>query len=254
MFSRRKLESNWDRYQASEKVECDDDTPTVRGTDFDVLLAAAGDSFSQFRFSEEKDWAMDSFAINEITASLLDLPALADLLQQLPLHQRLDLEPELFQTLTLEDPPTSTFASKQEAARVPAAGRSVPASRAPSAPFQSLSIEPRAPAAKTAAPADPGAAGPSPPAERRDVRGDDDELLDQLLSLGQQVSAATGSQTVVSTAEQSVPVPEEAREDVVKEVEKKDEEEEEAKDELAAPPRKEVTEEELEDWLDSMIS
>lgn len=42
MFSRRKLESNWDRYQDSEKVECDDDTPTVRGTDFDVLLAAAG--------------------------------------------------------------------------------------------------------------------------------------------------------------------------------------------------------------------
>lgn len=43
MFSRRKLESNWDRYQDSEKVECDDDTPTVRGTDFDVLLAAAGE-------------------------------------------------------------------------------------------------------------------------------------------------------------------------------------------------------------------
>lgn len=42
MFSRRKLQSNWDRYQDSEKVECDDDTPTVRGTDFDVLLAAAG--------------------------------------------------------------------------------------------------------------------------------------------------------------------------------------------------------------------
>lgn len=33
----------------------------------------------------------------QITASLLDLPALADLLQQLPLHQRLDLEPELLQ-------------------------------------------------------------------------------------------------------------------------------------------------------------
>lgn len=46
-----------------------------------------------------------------------------------------------------------------------------------------------------------------------------------------------------------------AREDV-KEAEKKDEEEEEeVKDELAAPPRKkEVTEEELEDWLDSIIS
>ncbi|XP_075893573.1 cell death regulator Aven [Nelusetta ayraudi] len=245
MFSRRKLESNWDRYQDSEKVECDDDTPTVRGTDFDVLLAAAGDSFSQFRFSEEKDWGMDSFAINEITASLLDLPALADLLQKLPLHQRLDLEPELFQ-----DPPTSAVTSKQEAARVPATEHSVPAFKAPSAPFQSLSIEPRAPAAKNPAPARSGAAGP----ELGDVCGDDDELLDQLLGLGQRVSAATGSQTV-GTAEQGVPVPGEAREDV-KEAEKKDEEEEEeVKDELAAPPRKkEVTEEELEDWLDSMIS
>lgn len=42
MFSRRKLESNWDRYEDSEKVECEDDMPTCRGTDFDVLLAAAG--------------------------------------------------------------------------------------------------------------------------------------------------------------------------------------------------------------------
>lgn len=42
MFSRRKLQSNWDRYEDSEKVECEDDMPTCRGTDFDVLLAAAG--------------------------------------------------------------------------------------------------------------------------------------------------------------------------------------------------------------------
>lgn len=42
MFSRRKLESNWDRYEDVEKVECEDDMPTCRGTDFDVLLAAAG--------------------------------------------------------------------------------------------------------------------------------------------------------------------------------------------------------------------
>lgn len=42
MFSRRKLKSNWDRYEDSEKVECEDDMPTCRGTDFDVLLAAAG--------------------------------------------------------------------------------------------------------------------------------------------------------------------------------------------------------------------
>lgn len=42
MFSRRKLESNWDRYEDSEKLESEDDMPTCRGMDFDVLLAAAG--------------------------------------------------------------------------------------------------------------------------------------------------------------------------------------------------------------------
>lgn len=43
--------------------------------------------------------------------------------------------------------------------------------------------------------------------------------------------------------------------EVPQEVEKNDERvEEEGGEKRAAPPRKEVTEEELEDWLDSMIS
>lgn len=252
MFSRRKLESNWDRYQDLEKLERDDDVPTCRGMDFDVLLAAAGDSFSQFRFTEEKAWGMNSSAINETTASMLDLPALADLLQQLPLHQRLDLEPELFQPLVVEDSPTSTFTPKQEVARVPL-------HQAPSASFKSLAMEPRTSKAKASVPAaEPRAAssvpGPLLPVDCDDGREDDaDELLDQLLSLGQQVSAHYRSQTI-SAAHQGVSVPRGACSDmkeVPKEVVKKDEDKEE---EEATPPRKEVTEEELEDWLDSMIS
>lgn len=42
VFSRRKLESNWDRYEESEKQEPDDGTPAKRGTDYHVLLGSAG--------------------------------------------------------------------------------------------------------------------------------------------------------------------------------------------------------------------
>ncbi|KAG7283036.1 hypothetical protein CRUP_012929 [Coryphaenoides rupestris] len=98
VFSRRKLQSNWDRYLESEREEpTPDDTPTVRGTDYHVLLESAGDSFTQFRFSEEKDWEMDSVASSQMAAVRLDLVALAQCLQALPLHQRLNLEAELVQ-------------------------------------------------------------------------------------------------------------------------------------------------------------
>ncbi|KAA8583020.1 hypothetical protein FQN60_015566 [Etheostoma spectabile] len=42
VFSRRKLESNWDRYEVSERPEPDEDMPTQRGTDYHVLLGSAG--------------------------------------------------------------------------------------------------------------------------------------------------------------------------------------------------------------------
>ncbi|KAG8011405.1 hypothetical protein GBF38_006183 [Nibea albiflora] len=41
VFSRRKLESNWDRYKESEKEEPGDDAPTHRGADYHVLLESA---------------------------------------------------------------------------------------------------------------------------------------------------------------------------------------------------------------------
>lgn len=47
MFSRRKLESNWDRYEVSERQEPDDDTPTQRGTDYHILLESAGKLWSR---------------------------------------------------------------------------------------------------------------------------------------------------------------------------------------------------------------
>lgn len=37
------MESNWDRYEESEKQEPDDGMPTRRGTDYHVLLESAGE-------------------------------------------------------------------------------------------------------------------------------------------------------------------------------------------------------------------
>lgn len=52
VYSRRSLGSNWDRYEESEKAEPADDSPTQRGSDFQVLLESAGELFrSLFGFA-----------------------------------------------------------------------------------------------------------------------------------------------------------------------------------------------------------
>ncbi|XP_068564518.1 cell death regulator Aven [Cebidichthys violaceus] len=238
VFSRRKLGSNWERYEASEREEPDDDTPAQRGTDYHVLLEAAGDSFTQFRFSEEKDWEMDSSSASQMSAVFVDLPALAQILQQVPLHQRLNLEAELLQVLTpLELPRATTFTP-------------------PSAALRTVSTDQRVPVAtKPAASSDPPVS--SSAAESPVVDDDDgDEELDQLLGLQEPVWDVSGSQSV---SEESA-VPKKACEQV-KEVKPVliEEKMDEVKEKDVTPPksasvRQEMTEEDLEDWLDSMIS
>ncbi|XP_041830972.1 cell death regulator Aven isoform X2 [Melanotaenia boesemani] len=231
VFSRRKLESNWDRYAESELLDQDDDTPTQRGTDYHVLLESAGDSFTQFRFSEEKDWEMDPFTASQMSAVFLDLPALAHSLQQVPLHQRLNLEAELVQVSTPAELPVVTLTPKQE---VPQASKFTPSSTAFRNPGTNQKI--------------PIAAEP--------LVDDGDEELDQLLSLQKPDSDDAGMQPISGADEESA-ASERACEDVApKTVEEKTEE---VKDKDVAPlksaaVREEMTEEDLEDWLDSMIS
>ncbi|XP_058018118.1 cell death regulator Aven isoform X2 [Ahaetulla prasina] len=59
-YSRRKLVSNWHRYEESEKETQNGSGESQRGTDFSVLLSSAGDSFTQFRFAEEKEWISEN--------------------------------------------------------------------------------------------------------------------------------------------------------------------------------------------------
>ncbi|KAM3918662.1 cell death regulator Aven isoform 2-T2 [Leptodactylus fuscus] len=103
-FSRRKILSNWDRYEATEK----ETEPEVlqRGTDYSVLLSSAGDSFTQFRFSDEKDWAAENLSSKQDSSVYLDSQSLVRALQNLPLHLRLNVEADLVQEeLPQELPP-----------------------------------------------------------------------------------------------------------------------------------------------------
>uniref|UniRef100_A0A3P9B4Q3 Apoptosis, caspase activation inhibitor n=1 Tax=Maylandia zebra TaxID=106582 RepID=A0A3P9B4Q3_9CICH len=225
VFSRRKLESNWDRYEESERPEPDDDTPTQRGTDFHVLLASAGDSFTHFRFAEEKEWEMDQLDIRIV----LDLPALTQILQEVPLHQKLDLEPELIQaSVTPVELPSMTLAPKQE---VPKMSKFTP----PSTASKSLSISQKVPV--DANPVGGSGSQLSSSAAATETLVDDaDEELDNLLNLQKPVSGDVGNE----------PVSEEKMMEVMKD--------KDIAPPQSAPSKQEMTEEDLEDWLDSMIS
>ncbi|KAG7508751.1 hypothetical protein JOB18_023382 [Solea senegalensis] len=233
-FSRRKLESNWDRYQESERQEPDDDMPTRRGTDYHVLLESA-DSFTQFRFVEEKDWEMDSFTAAQMSTVVVDLPALAQTLQQVPLHQRLNLEAELLQVLTPVDLPTVIPAPKHDTSKAP----SVPPA---STPIKGLGISSRVTEVSTNKTLNSNSQVSSKVAEL--PADDGDEELDLLLSLDKPPVSVTHEDTGDACEN-------------VKEV--TTEEKMEVKEKDVTPPKsvegkKDMTEEDLEDWLDSMIS
>ncbi|XP_039874245.1 cell death regulator Aven isoform X2 [Simochromis diagramma] len=232
VFSRRKLESNWDRYEESERPEPDDDTPTQRGTDFHVLLASAGDSFTHFRFAEEKEWEMDQLDISQMAGIVLDLPALTQILQEVPLHQKLDLEPELIQVSAPVELPSMTPAPKQE---VPKMSKFTP----PSTASKSLSISQKVPV--DANPVGGSGSQLSSSAAATETLVDDaDEELDNLLNLQKPASEC-----------------EEVKDVTAKPIENKMIEVEKDKDiapPQSAPSKQEMTEEDLEDWLDSMIS
>ncbi|XP_035278140.1 cell death regulator Aven [Anguilla anguilla] len=248
-FSRRKLESNWDRYEAEEKEKLQEEGPTQRGTDYHALLGSAGDSFTQFRLSEEKDWEADSLSSNQVSAMLVDLQALAQSLQQLPLHVRLNLEVEHIQAATPVELPTVTPKPKQDANlnglfRPPPAQQGLSGSLGVSCPVRPVLGTAGGTAVPSKAPV--ASCGTStPPADELD------QELDVLLTL--QTSGPDQSQPTpapedemklpdTSTSQEGEPeaVPPEA-------------EAEAAKPEAEAK-RQEVVEDDLEDWLDSMIS
>ncbi|KAJ8393524.1 hypothetical protein AAFF_G00059970 [Aldrovandia affinis] len=253
-FSRRKLESNWDRYEAEEKEKKQDEGPTQRGAEYHTLLGSAGDSFTQFRLAEERDWEVDSLAIDKM---LVDLNALTKTFQALPLYLRLNLEAELAQEKTPVELPTVTRKPKRDSNpigqfRPPPAEQGLSGGLGISCPVKPVlgtasetTVDSEIPAVScgTAKPPD----------------GELDQDLDLLLNLQ---TAVPDPAQPVQTPEEDVGLPdasmppEEEPEAIAPEAEPEPEPEVEVEAEAVRPEAAgpKVMEDDLEDWLDSMIS
>ncbi|XP_046567098.1 cell death regulator Aven-like [Haliotis rubra] len=93
-FSRRQIVSNWDKYDLPDHGE---ETASSRGEDFSKLLSSAGDAFAQFRFKDERDWeGGPSPAVDNSQIVSLDCPSLATAIDCIPLYKRLGVDKESF--------------------------------------------------------------------------------------------------------------------------------------------------------------
>uniref|UniRef100_A0A8C5QXD4 Apoptosis and caspase activation inhibitor n=1 Tax=Leptobrachium leishanense TaxID=445787 RepID=A0A8C5QXD4_9ANUR len=83
------------------------------------LICFLGDSFTQFRFAEEKEWEAENPCNKQGTAAFLDSKALAKALQELPLYLRLNVEAESIQEdLPQELPQLKPYSVSSQAAAI----------------------------------------------------------------------------------------------------------------------------------------
>ncbi|ELK05576.1 Cell death regulator Aven [Pteropus alecto] len=254
-YSKRKIVSNWDRYQDTEKEVDNESGESQRGTDFSVLLSSAGDSFSQFRFAEEKEWDGEASCPKQNSAFYVNCESLVQALQELPLSLRLNVAAELVQTaLPLELPqvkPKRNDEGKGLGMQLKGAlglgGKgsvSELKSAAAGCPLYLGKDSPRP---------GPSTGSQKPTAPLQSAADHLEEELDLLLNLDAPVKA--GANILPDQTPQDL---ESQKDEEVAQEEKvlaKPAVTEEKNMESEQPSTsKNVTEEELEDWLDSMIS
>ncbi|XP_053330596.1 cell death regulator Aven [Spea bombifrons] len=229
-FSRRKILSNWDRYEQADKEP--ESKVLQRGTDYSVLLSSAGDSFTQFRLADEREWEAENPCNKQVLAVFLDSRALLKTLQELPLYIRLNVDGDLVQEEVPQEVPQlkvkNSSSSAPTIASQVAKGASVGSTQEESLPL------------------------PNPGKDHRTTTTQDptlsalDEDLEFLLGLEAPLTAEASSQPTVGAERekndlQATPEgPGIALMEVVGSV--------------AEEKQTEMTEEDLEDWLDSMIS
>ncbi|KAM4829862.1 cell death regulator Aven [Thomomys bottae] len=240
-YSKRKVISNWDRYQDTEEEINTESGESQRGTDFSVLLSSAGDSFSQFRFAEEKEWEGDASCPKQNSALYVDSESLVRALQELPLSLRLNIAAELIQaTVPSELPQVKPKRNDDVKGTGMQLRGSISELRAPAASC------PRS-LGKDGPTRGPSKGPPSPASLLQPAVGPLEEELDLLLNLDSPVKGHTppGRTSQDLKLEKGEAAPQERDPPAA--------EDKNTESEQPAPPKK-VTEEELEDWLDSMIS
>ncbi|NXI65743.1 AVEN regulator, partial [Anseranas semipalmata] len=251
-YSRRKIFSNWSRYEDAEKEGQSECGESQRGTDFSVLLSSAGDSFTQFRFAEEKDWDTESIYCKQLSALSVDCQSLAQALQELSLHLRLNVAAELVQASTPAELPQmkskitedckrrellfrQSLAQNETVLVSHPVGDSVPSS------------EPGSKHGPVATTAEPFQRAHLQPKQETDHL---DEELDLLLNLDAPIDSVSGALFYNTSTEKDLK--RESKENVPLKLDVP--EEKSTAPQQQQSTSKTVTEEELEDWLDSMIS
>ncbi|NXR14909.1 AVEN regulator, partial [Semnornis frantzii] len=218
---------------------------------------SAGDFSAQFRFADEKEWARESLCHQQLSALSVDCQSLVQALQELPLHLRLNVPAELVQASTPAELPQMKSEVTEGSKR-----RELPFRRPPAPSETALvshsstdSVAPSEPGSKNgprASAAEPFQRGHPPPKQATDHL---DEELDFLLTLAAPVDpekvpvSGTVSNTTSSGKDlKDLGTERKAKEPAVPE------EKSVASQQQQKASSKPISEEELEDWLDSMIS
>ncbi|NXP22534.1 AVEN regulator, partial [Scytalopus superciliaris] len=255
-YSRRKILSNWSRYEDAEKEGQSECGESQRGTDFSVLLSSAGDSFTQFRFADEKEWDKESICHKQFSALSVDCQSLVHALQELPLHLRLNVAPDLVQASTPVELPQMKSKVFEDGRRREQLFRQSPA--------QSKTVSVSRPVGNSVAPSEPGSKNVSTANAREPFQSDHplskqetdhlDEELDLLLNLEAPVS--TGNRPMSDALSYNIPTEKDLKTNCKENDPLKVHmpEEKSTSSQQGQSTAKDVTEEELEDWLDSMIS
>uniref|UniRef100_A0A8C9BUA7 Apoptosis and caspase activation inhibitor n=2 Tax=Phocoena sinus TaxID=42100 RepID=A0A8C9BUA7_PHOSS len=254
-YSKRKIVSNWDRYQDTEKEVDNESGESQRGKDFSVLLSSAGDSFSQFRFAEEKEWDSEASCPKQNSAFYVDCESLVRALQELPLSLRLNVAAELVQTaLPLELPQVQPKRNNDgKGLGMQLKGPFGPGGKGSISELKSAAAGCPMYLGKDSLGPGPSKGSQNPASPLQSAADDLEEELDLLLNLD------------ASVKERGDILADQTAQDLESE---KDEEVAQEETDPAKPSALEgknvaseqpsisrnVTEEELEDWLDSMIS
>ncbi|NXM77624.1 AVEN regulator, partial [Serilophus lunatus] len=251
-YSRRKIFSNWSRYEDTEKEEQSVRGESQRGTDFSVLLSSAGDSFTQFRFAEEKEWDKEIIYHKQFSALSVDCQSLVQALQELPLHLRLNLAADLVQASTPVEIPQMKSKIFEDSKRKEQLFRQSPAHS--ETVLVSHPVDPSEPGSKNGS-----RANEREPCQRvhplsKQETDHLDEELDLLLNLEAPIN--TGNRPVSGALSYNISTEKDLKIDCKEndslKVDTPEEKSTSSQQQESTP--KDVTEEELEDWLDSMIS
>ncbi|KFQ90092.1 Cell death regulator Aven, partial [Phoenicopterus ruber ruber] len=224
---------------------------------FFLIFFSVGDSFTQFRFADEKEWDRESVCHKQLSALSVDCQSLVQALQELPLHLRLNVAAELVQASTPVELP------QMKSKIIEDSKRREPLFR------QSLALSETAlvsrPVGDSVAPSEPGSkngprASAAEPLQRAQLPSKQetdhlDEELDLLLTLDAPIDRennrpVSGALSYSVSTEKDLKMGCKEHDSLKLDVP----EEKSTASQQQQSTSKNVTEEELEDWLDSMIS